>query len=240
MFEHIIGILKVWLITKALTSPTAWVGFLLAFSVVLLVLAMFVKFKNGIVSLVCFILFEFLGVVMLISLFSHNFTADNLCLKTSEVQAVSDITPRGIVSKKRFRLVSTPLLGISLPDEDSIYFQQARERVLDARFAGSLYVAQSESYSGVVLYDKEFNSLNELLLQEGLARTAKVSPKQYHSIQTKAIQSKKGMWEVSAAPPRESASIIKYSEVWLTFILCVCTSVALMTWLRKLIKIYNQ
>lgn len=242
MFENVIGILKVWMITKALTTPIAWVGLLLLFSVILLFLAMFVKFKNGFVSVASFIVFEVLGVIMLIALFSNSFFRDNLCLKESEIQEFTDVTPKGMVSRKRFRTISVPLLGVSLPDESSIYFSQARDTLLNARFSNKLYVAQSEAYSGVVLYDEKFNNLNELLLREGLASTAKVTPKQYSRIQTKAIRDKKGMWGVSMAPPvclEESWDILDYSEIWLTFIISMCTSVALMPWLRKVIKIYS-
>ena len=240
MFEHILGILKVWLITKALTTPMAWVGLLLLFSAILLVLAIFVKFRNGVVSLICFLIFEGIGVVVLIALFSNNLLSDGLCLRESEVRTFTDVTPQGIVSRKRFRYISTPLLGISLPDKESIYFEKARDTILNARFSGSLYVSQSDAYSGVVIYDDKFNSLNELLLREGFASTTKVTPKQYSRIQKKAIRERKGMWEISSAPIEASYVILKYSEIWLTFIISVCTSVALMTWLRNLIKAYNR
>ena len=240
MIENVIGILKVWIITKALVNPMAWIGILILFSVINLILAIFVKFKNGFVSLASFIVFEFLGVVALVALLSNSLFRDNLVLGEGVVQTINDVSSKGLVYKKRFRTVTEPLLGIELPDEKTPYFTKAKEYILNARFPDSLHVYRSSAYTGVVIYDSEFNSINEQLLYDGLARTAKITPKQYSRIQSGAIKAKRGMWEVATAPEQESVAILQYSAIWIVFILSLCTSVALTTWLKGIVKTYAQ
>ena len=238
MVNSILGIIKVWIITKALCSPLLWIGFLLLFSIINLTLAVFVKFKNGLLSSICFIICELVGVVALISLISNNVYNDNLYLKEGTVQQFSDVTPEGIVYRKRFRTVTEPLLGITLP-EDGIYFNQAKDNILNSRFSGSLYMYKSSAYSGVVLCDSENNSINEQLLYDGLARVSKVSPKQYKNIQKGAVKFKRGMWGVAESPSPESIFLIEFTVIWLVFILCMCTSAATTKWLKKLIVKYD-
>ena len=236
MIESILGIVKVWIITRALTNPVLWIGMLGVFSALLLFLAIFVKFKNGYLSLACFILFEAAGVVAIASLWGNNVYSDNLQLQGGEVQQINTVKPNGVVCRKRFVLRTTPLLGISLPEKDSPYFSQARDKILNSRFQGRLYVYTSSSYSGVVLCNAESYSLNEQLLREGLASTTRVSPKQYVRLQTEAVQNKRGMWQVAAAPKKASDALVVFSEIWLRLILCVGIAIVLAKWLTKQIK----
>ena len=236
MIEGILGIIKVWLISRALSNPSTWIAILVAFSALLLLLAIFVKFKNGFISLICFVIVEAVGLVGLASLLNNNIYSDNLYLKDAVIQQFTDVSSQGVIYRKRFRVSATPLLGITLPDEDSSYFQEARNKILSARFNGGLYMSTSSAYSGVVLYDSGLKSINEQLLQEGLASTTSVCPKQYSRIQAKAIQNKRGIWQVSSGPAKVSTVIIEVSRAWLILLLSVCAGVVLTPWLRKALK----
>ena len=238
MIKSVLGLFKVWLITKVALSPWLWIGILILFSAFILFLAIFVKFKNGFLSLVCFLLCEGLGVAALVALLSNNVYYDNLYLGERTTQQFSDVTPDGIVYRKLFRTVSEPLLGIALPKE-GMYFDQAKELILNSRFSDSLYMYRSSAYSGVVLCDSENHSINEQLLYDGLAKTTKVTPKQYTHIQQGSIKARRGMWAISAVPVNKPSILLEFTIVWLALILCVSTSVALTTWLRKIVKIYS-
>lgn len=229
----VIDLLKLWIVTKAITSPIAWIACLVLFTVSLFVLSLFIKFKNGWISTVCFILLEIFGVISVISITNTHIYTDNLHLDKGTVVNCIGVTPDGIIIKKRFRRVTVPLLGLKLPESESLYFSSAKECIEKARFSGNLYIHYSSVYKGVVICGANFNSINEELLKWGLARADIAAPRQYIRIQQEAVKDKRGMWEIASYTPIKT-SILQYSVTWFLFINSVCLTVVIATWLKRL------
>lgn len=193
--SSIVEIVKIWLITYAVTKPITWIIIVALFSVLLLLSAMFFKFKNSWFSIISFIILEFLAVATAVILCGRYFVFNELHLNEGVEKKVVSVTPDGVIFDRRvFRNRATPLMGIILPEEDSEYYTQAKDMILNSRFNGSLRVYESSAYKGVVLKNAKGDSINEELLINGLAYADSVSPKSYIKIQNKAIESGRGLW----------------------------------------------
>lgn len=231
MFSEIIDLIKLWIVVKAITNPVMWVVCLVVFTALLFVSAIFIRFKNGWISLACFIILETLGIILIISLASTQVYTDDLHLDKGAVISCIDVTSDGVRLKKRFRTVTTPLLGLKLPESESKYFDSAKDYIQRARVSGKVYVYYSSVYRGVVLCDATFNSINEGLLIEGLAAADVGAPQQYIRLQQEAVKDKRGMWEIAAYKPQD-LSILQYSVYWLLVINSVCIATVITTWIR--------
>lgn len=230
-----VDLLKIWTLTYVLTRPTVVALILVAFTLLMILAAIFVKFKNGWLSLCCFLILEAVGIFAIYTLSCPVHNSDDLHLKAEELQAISDVSPNGVVIQKMFRQQVIPLLGIELPSESSEYFQSAKGCILDSRFEGKLRVCRSSAYSGLVLYDATGSSINEILLSEGYAYCSGVSPKQYLNIQKKAIRAKRGMWSLPVAQhPSQSHTFREGVIIWIVFIeSCSLSVLMLVLWERK-------
>lgn len=234
MVNEIVGLLKLWLIVKVVSNPVSWIIILGVFTLLLVLSAIFIQFKNGWVSIVSFILLEILAWGAIISLTSQRVGTDDLRLDKGKVVSCVDVTSEGVVIKKRFRTTTVSLLGLRLPDSESVYFDSAKDLILQSRFSGNLYLHYSSAYPGVVICDSNFNSLNEELLKRGFGRTDVVTPKQYLTIQKKAVKDKRGMWEISSFS-KITPSILRYSVTWLIFVSSVCIAMVITICLRKIV-----
>ena len=216
-----------------LWGPVIWVVCLVLFTLALFVSAIFIKFKNGWISAICFILLEIFGVIAVVSITNTRIYTDNLHLDKGAVVNCINVTPEGIIVKKRFRKVTVPLLGLKLPEGESKYYSAAKEYILNACISGNLYIHYSSVYKGAVFRGATFNSLNEELLKQGLARADVAAPRQYIRIQREAVKDKRGMWEIASYTPMKT-SILQYSVTWFIFINSVCLTVVVTTWLKRL------
>lgn len=219
-----------------LSRPVVWVGILAIFTILLFLSALFIKFKNGWISWVCFVLLELTGVIVVLA-FTRNALSEDLKLSEPEVKVIADINEKGVVFERRFIQRTTPLLGVELPDKSSEYFQPAKDRILNSCFSKKLFVCKSSSFSGVVLYDAEKHCINELLLQEGLAYVSTPAPNQYISLQKKASETKQGLWSlpvVRSQPDYLNVELLNGSVLWLIAILAIATSIVIILCLRRL------
>lgn len=230
-----VDLIKIWALTYLLTRPAIILLLVCVFTLLMLLAAVFVKFKNGWLSLSCFLILELVGVIAIYTLACPVHHTDDLHLKAAELQAISDVKPEGIVIQRRFRQQVVPLLGIELPSETSEYFQSAKDCILDSRFSGKLRLQRSSAYSGVVLYDASDSSINETLLSDGLAYCSGVAPKQYLIIQKKATRAKRGMWSLPVVQyPSQSHTLREGVIIWLVFIeSCSLSVLMLVLWERK-------
>lgn len=230
-----VDLLKIWTLTYLLTRPSIILAILVAFTLLMILASIFVKFKNGWLSIFCFLLLEAVGVCAIYILSCPVQNSEDLRLKAAELQAISDVTTDGVVIQKRFRQQVVPLLGLELPSETSEYFQSAKDCILDSRFDGKLKVCRSSAYSGFVLYDATGSSINETLLSEGYAYCSGVSPKQYLIIQKKASRAKRGMWSLPVVQyPSQSNTFREGVIIWLIFIeSCSLSVLMLVLWERK-------
>ena len=234
MFSEIVSLAKLWIIVKVVSNPVSWIVILGLFTLLLILSAIFVQFKNGWVSVISFIVLEALALVAIISLTSQRIGTEDLRLDKGKAVSCVDVTSDGVVIKKRFRTTTVSLLGLRLPDSESTYFDSAKELILQSRFSGNLYAYYSSVYSGVVLCDSNFNSLNEELLKKGLGKTDVVAPKQYLALEKEAVKGKRGMWEISSFS-RRTPSILRYSVTWLIFVSSACIAMVITICLRKIL-----
>lgn len=239
MFSETINLIKLWIVVKAASCPITWIVCLGLFTILLILSAIFIRFRNGWVSVVSFILLELLAIGAIVSLTSRHLGTEDLKLDKGKAMSCIDVTSEGVVIRKRFRTVTVSLLGLRLPDSESVHFDSAKDLILQSRFSGNLYVQYSSVYSGVVLCDSNFNSLNEELLKQGLSSVDIVSPKKYVSLQKKAIKGKRGMWEFSSYQ-KSRPSILEYSVTWLIFVSSVCLTLVVTTWLKKVVVKHEQ
>ena len=229
-----IDLIKTFMLMYVLTRPAVWIGLLITFTLILLLCALFIKFKNGWLSWFSFILFEVVGLVLIVSLTRNTYYSDNLKLKSPEVKSVLDVTEEGVVLERRFRPRATPLLGVEFPSGNN--FQPVRERILGSCFDKKLFVCKSSAYTGVVLYDAENRCINEALLREGLAYISGTAPRQYIELQKRASETKQGIWAqpvVRSTRPCVDPRAIKEFILWLAFIQAGITLAVLVICLRR-------
>lgn len=230
-----VDLLKIWALTYILTRPITILLVLVAFTFLMMLAAVFVKFKNGWLSLCSFLALEIIGLVAIYMLTCPVSKSDDLHLKAEVLQTISDVTPEGVVIPKRFRQQVVPLLGIELPSEKSEYFQSAKDYILGSRFDGKLRLCHSSAYSGLVLYDSAGRSINESLLSEGYAYCSGVSPKQYLIIQKKATRAERGIWSLPVAQyPSRPNTFREGVIIWLVLVeSCSLSVLTLVLWERK-------
>lgn len=219
-----IDLIRTFVLMYVLTRPVVWIGLLVAFTLILLLCALFIKFKNGWVSWISFILFETVGVILIISLTKSVYFSDDLKLGAIEVKSIVDVTEEGVVFERRFRPRATPLLGVEFPSGEN--FQPVRERILSSCFDKKLFVCKSSAYAGVVLYDAEKTCINETLLREGLAYVSGTAPQQYIKLQKRASETKQGIWAqpvVCLSRPCVDPGLVKEFILWLATILTAAT-----------------
>lgn len=219
-----------------LSKPAVWIGLLAVFTILLFVSALFIKFKNGWLSWISFLVLEIIGLITVLA-FTRNALSEDLKLSDPEAKVIVDITESGVVFERRFISKSTSLLGVELPDKTSEYFQPAKDRILNSCFSKKLFVCKSSSFPGVVLYDAEKNCINELLLKEGLAYVSTPAPNRYITLQKKASETKQGLWSlpvVREQPKYLNTKLLDYSVEWLVIILVLTTSSVIVLCLRKL------
>ncbi len=232
--SSVVEIVKIWLVTYAITKPITWVVIIALFSVLLLLSAIFFKFKNSWFSIISFIILEFLAVATAVILCGRYFIFNELHLNEGVDKRVVSVTPEGVIFERRiFKNRATPLLGIELPAEGSEYYTQAKDIILNSRFNNSLRVYESSAYKGVVLHNARGNSINEELLINGLAYASSVSPKSYIKLQNKAIESSRGIWSKSCSIRcLECSDLVDYTVFWLMILYTLAIAIVI-PWQNK-------
>lgn len=228
-----IDLIKTFMLMYVLTRPVVWIGLLIAFTLILLLCALFIKFKNGWISWVSFVIFELVGLVLIISLTKNTYYTDDLKLSPAETKNVLEVTEDGVVFERRFRPKAAPLLGVEFPTGEN--FQPVRERILSSCFDKKLFVCKSSAYPGVVLYDAENICINEILLREGLAYVSGTAPRQYIKLQKRASETKRGIWAqpvVCASRPCVDPKLIEEFILWLAMILAAAALMVIILWLK--------
>lgn len=238
--NSIVEIVKIWLVTYAIAKPITWVIIIAVFSVLLLLSAIFFKFKNSWVSLTAFLILEFAGIATAVILCGRYFVFNELHLNEGVDKKIVSVSSEGVIFERRFfKNRATPLLGIELPEEDSEYYTQAKDIILNSRFNGSLRVYESSAYKGVVIARVKGESINEELLVNGLAYAASVSPKSYIKLQNKAIEAGRGIWsKPRALKCLDSSQLVDYTVLWLMLIYTIAIAIIL-PWRQKRRKLLD-
>lgn len=224
---------KIFVLWSILRSPLLVPLVSAAVTLLLLLMGIFIRFKNGWFSVIAYTL-------LLSALAGYAFTScyvifnppEDLKLGRAHTVKIVQFTEEGaVLDDRRNRRQTLPLLGVSFPSEQSLDLSNAY--LHDSLKFTRIYARESKIYSGAILETSSGININEYLLDNGCASTSELHPKSYGIRQVSARTFRKGIWAASCAEPVKSYVLYYRSVMYVVSSICVLI-------LSKIMMRYNE
>lgn len=224
---------KIFVLWSILRSPLLVPLISAAVTLLLLLMGVFIKFKNGWFSVIAYTL-------MLSALAGYAITScyvifnppEDLKLGRAHTVKIVQFTEEGaVIEGRRNSRQTLPLLGISFPSEQSLDLSNAY--LHDSLKFTRIYARESKIYSGAILETSSSININEYLLDNGCAATSELHPKSYGIRQVSARTFRKGIWVVSCAKPVKSYALYYRGIMYIVSSICALI-------LSKIMMRYNE
>lgn len=161
----------------------------------LLFFGAFVRFKNGILSLISYIILVSIPAVLLtINIVNNSMPVEDLKLSDIKVERYVGVSGEGIQFRRTFlRIVNEPLLGIQ-PTTDRQRIDDFVAFIQRTYPDGNIAYRTSKKYTGIMLVDAASNDLNLALIKDGYFNIAVKAPNQYLVAANNARSRGVGVW----------------------------------------------